>query len=802
MGKFKTQGTFESHTLLISILLLFLTSITPAYSQNQTIDSLQQLLNNHPEDTEKIQILLELTTAYYKANEPLKAVESDSAALLLSEKLNFSEGQGDAYHKLGIIKLRAAEYDESLKYFEEALKIRTQDQDLKRMSYTNINMGVIYMTLNDYESADYHYNEALKIGKKLNDTVSIGGAYINLGIVSMELANYDTSIARLNKGIELYEIIDAKRGAGDGYNCLGGVYQDLGEYDTAIQNYQKAIGFYKQVKNVRGVSAATLNIGNIHRRQGNFPKALEAYQRALEIKIEAHDKKGQALVFSNIGLLYQGHGEYEKALEYINKSLELNKEIQISRRVGQAYTYLAETYTEMGEFEKAYDNYIRGLEILQNLTAVKTEANILNGLGKVKLAQKEYAEALIFYQKAKEKDVGVLLILGETLEGLALSHLGLKNYNSSEKAALAGYKISQELEILELNQSLTSVLSQIYAIKGNYKKAYEFEKLHKIYSDSLFNSENIKKLTQLELEYAFNEEKKQILADQEKNDLILQNELYRRKLIQYSAIGGGILFLLLFLNVYRSYRRKKKDNEIIQDQNRNITMAAAKLKASNERLSELNSLKEGVNHMIANDMKQSVSSILDSTQEKPTELTLQNINRTGTVMLNLVTNMLDVQAFEEQNVKLNKEKFPIHELIENAWLQSNSLSVLKSLKLNIEVPTDMELYADIQVMHRVFVNLFINAVNHSFEKGTISISASLANNQVICSITSLGEEVSEEHIKKLFDSYWESIDSEIERAAAKGLGLAYCKMAVDAHNGKIEVKSQKGKITIELHLPN
>jgi signal transduction histidine kinase len=107
---------------------------------------------------------------------------------------------------------------------------------------------------------------------------------------------------------------------------------------------------------------------------------------------------------------------------------------------------------------------------------------------------------------------------------------------------------------------------------------------------------------------------------------------------------------------------------------------------------------------------------------------------------------------------------------------------------------------DVELVRRVVINLLDNAVKYTPPAGTITLSAATAPQQVIISVRDTGPGVSADDQHRIFDKF-----TRVQRQASPkglGLGLAFCKLAVEAHGGRIWVDSDpEGGATFSFTLP-
>ena len=89
-------------------------------------------------------------------------------------------------------------------------------------------------------------------------------------------------------------------------------------------------------------------------------------------------------------------------------------------------------------------------------------------------------------------------------------------------------------------------------------------------NDKLSNEENIKQLTQLEMTHKFEQKEKELEFERIENEVKLKEKIKTQRIIQLSLIVGLILLFLFIFNIYRNYKRKQKDNDLLHTKNNQI----------------------------------------------------------------------------------------------------------------------------------------------------------------------------------------------------------------------------------------
>lgn len=284
------------------------------------------------------------------------------------------------------------------------------------------------------------------------------------------------------------------------------------------------------------------------------------------------------------------------------------------------------------------------------------------------------------------------------------------------------------------------------------------------------------------------------LFSYEKNELaILKYPFY----IVIFLFWSGILFLLLRFNARRLLKEKQQLEKIVSErteqlQSKNIELASQKeeiqvqaeeITQQYERLEKLDRFKESLTHALVHDLKNPLSQIMLKTSNPL-------VNQSARKMHRLITNMLDVEKYENAEFRLNKEIHSLRGMLEEVKAGQQPALGEKNLKLNLNFD-DYLVQADKEVMIRVFDNLLSNAIRFSPQNRNIEVFAENSGSDIIhISFKNYGDSIPEEALPFIFDKYWQFEKSDSSSYRTTGLGLTFCKMAVEAHGGNIKVRNE------------
>lgn len=213
---------------------------------------------------------------------------------------------------------------------------------------------------------------------------------------------------------------------------------------------------------------------------------------------------------------------------------------------------------------------------------------------------------------------------------------------------------------------------------------------------------------------------------------------------------------------------------------------------------ELEQLRENLTHMIVHDMRTPVGTISNCLQmlnrlmggEGPGQA-VQLINlasRSTQRLLNMVDSLLDIGRLEAGQELTDLRPVSIKALIQSAVDRLALYAQRKRMRLNLEWPDALpKVLADGEMVERVMINLIDNALKFSPAGGEVNVSVAVGTDALHVRVRDSGPGIPLEHQQRIFDKFARVRDP--EGLGGVGLGLAFCRLAIEAHGGRIWVES-------------
>jgi two-component system, OmpR family, heavy metal sensor histidine kinase CusS len=223
---------------------------------------------------------------------------------------------------------------------------------------------------------------------------------------------------------------------------------------------------------------------------------------------------------------------------------------------------------------------------------------------------------------------------------------------------------------------------------------------------------------------------------------------------------------------------------------------------------ELREKKRVLAALVVHDLRSPLSAIqgyLDLMREElepndPARATLQAYLDDATTLvgkaLGLVATILDVDELEDGILKATRAPVKIAELVERARAGNRAHLEVRQLRFDLVCDPELTHSLDRDLFARVFENLLDNGARYSPRNGVLSVTAMADDKGLEIAIGNSGPPVPVAERETIFGRYFQV---EARRAAARanrGLGLYFCKLAVEAHGGTIHVESRPGLGTV------
>jgi signal transduction histidine kinase len=319
--------------------------------------------------------------------------------------------------------------------------------------------------------------------------------------------------------------------------------------------------------------------------------------------------------------------------------------------------------------------------------------------------------------------------------------------------------------------------SFFYQKEGKLSEAiYYLQKAHqkeKEYDELMLRADALKIRRQYDLEKSESELK---LA-KSNNDLLAQQKT-TREIIAIVAVAGFLLLSVLLTALFRQRNRLRRANLQIEEQ-------LEEIRQNNKQLQELDRFKRLLTGTIVHDLKNPLAAIIQQTKEPATQHAARQ-------MMNMTLNILEVDKLEDLKYCADIQLVNISEIIRQVLAELDYQIAQKQLQITCQFPANLMIRADAALTERIFANLISNAIRFTPARGAITVQPMPASAQgtIVIGVTDTGSGIPPEALSRIFDKFFQVNPNQTSgNYRSNGLGLTFCKLAMEAQGGSIDVES-------------
>lgn len=689
-----------------------------------------------------------------------------------------------------------------MELYLDSVRILSVKQNLKNKLFdVQFRAALFYHSKTRYSEALSHYQEAYAIADATNNTYDMARVLLNTGAIYMDSKDYVKALEKNQQAIPLYEKLGRKREVGSCYMNIAEVYTDLNQIDKAFPYLNLALGlFVENGPNSRGVGVASeamgiafmkandqdlINFGVLPSQRYNH--ALEYFKKALPIAFIEDDPALAASINANIGEVYGLLGDHTKAKQYFETVMHLDQKHDY-------YVSSSKNKIRYAQYFFSQKNYTAGLQMARAAVSIadqyKIPGNLQNAyelISKIYEQSGKYDSSLFYFQQ--------YVVIKDSL------------FNAEKEREITRKQLVLDFEVKEKEyrynrQLLDNELEQQVLLAATQKDQLELAKKEKDVQQLLFLQQRTKLQNDASLQAAaFQQQKDKSDYDQaiaKKQIANQQLELRFNKYLNLFFLISVIVLLIGGTIIFYSQRKAKKLNLIISEQKNS--------------LQELVNVKDQLFGTISHDMRTPINSLMAFTylldtqeisQEKLKKYTTQLKNTLGYTQ-ELLDNLLkwatsQMKGFIPIPVTVN-----LSAIVDRVLLSFSDAIDQKQLIIKNNIPEQMSVRADHEMLLCVIRNLISNAIKFSHANKTIYFTAIENIAFQVLSIQDEGIGVSKEKLEILNHASVRVIDSSIGTSQEKGngLGVLLCKSFVQMMKGQLCFLSEQGKGTeVRLFLP-
>jgi tetratricopeptide (TPR) repeat protein len=532
-----------------------------AQTQEELLEKLETA-----EQIDKAHIYNELARINLGRN-PDAADEYAQMAGLLATEYNLKNELGLSYKHRGIVAYFKSNDTLASSFYEQALAIFRETQNLLEISNIYNNLANIYSDTRKYEMALEYYLKSLEIRERLNNTRLVIASYVNIGNLYMntgELARADSVYSR---GLELNRLVFPDKIIPQLLKELGSLSILLGDHQRAKNYLEEALAMAENEQNNRDLFSINNTLGNNYLQTGDYERAIDHYNRAFEAAKELNLKLQMAAILLNIGNTFAATEQPLRAMSYYKESNILFNDVNNYPGIKSTYLNIGVMFDRINEPDSSLAYYQKAVDLSDALDDLIFKAQTYNFLGNQHRSMGNFEVAIPIINKALEfaKTLNLPKEVAIATRNLATLYFDTDNFDLSEQYALESLELfKKQANLVEISNKLLT-LSMIKENQNRHDLALEYYKEYSALKDSLTNASRMEQIT------AMQEQLNLAIKEQEienKNLQLAQQELVvnrTRERFAYLVILA-ILVVVILLSWFSWYRLNQSRQKLLMEQ--------------------------------------------------------------------------------------------------------------------------------------------------------------------------------------------------------------------------------------------
>jgi signal transduction histidine kinase len=239
----------------------------------------------------------------------------------------------------------------------------------------------------------------------------------------------------------------------------------------------------------------------------------------------------------------------------------------------------------------------------------------------------------------------------------------------------------------------------------------------------------------------------------------------------------------------------------------------AELEATNQRLRELDQLKGRFFANISHELRTPLTLLLvplerlssrpENQADPQSRDLLATMHANGMRLLKLINDLLDLVRLDAGKMSLKLTNLDVHIFFSGLLHSVRAVAEEKGIRVESDIEPALDhVDADTDKFEKVFLNLLFNAIKFTAAGGRITLRGRIDGNDAIFEVVDTGVGIPEGQLAYVFERFWQGDSSPQRKYQGAGIGLALVRELVQAHGGRVEVRSKPGEgTTMSIRMP-
>ncbi len=289
----------------------------------------------------------------------------------------------------------------------------------------------------------------------------------------------------------------------EAFDAISYAYERQAKYDTALATRQAALQIWQSLNNPTKVAWSYHSLGNIYDYLGMPDAALSYHFKALSLRDSLNNLQDVSWSYNRIGEVYSSQMKYDLALQYQQHALQICEKLNYEPGLASIHNGLAQTFFYSNQLIKATYHANLALAFAEKIGDMFYKAMALSLIGDVEMKKGMLENAKHYYTQAQAlyEQLGVMKFIAEM--SIRLGKMALKQGNFELTLKNASYAIERATRIQARKEEKEAylLLSEVAAVKGDFKQAYAFQEQYLLLRDQILSEERERNIAYLEQQF-------------------------------------------------------------------------------------------------------------------------------------------------------------------------------------------------------------------------------------------------------------------------------------------------------------
>ena len=333
-------------------ILIFPLFLLPFKGNSQKIDSLENLLTQNLPDTQRMDVLINLTDIL-QFQDPQKGITYGEEVRNMAKERQDTARWTGVLSRIGACHANLGDINKAETLWRETLALEIARNDSMGIGRQLTNIGTALDTKGDLDSAIQYHSQALEIFLRKESDVYQAIVYNNLAIDYEIKADYPQALKLYLEALERFERIGHKAGVGAVFSNIGNVYTQLQAYEEAIKYLNQSQAIKREVQDIYGIGLNDHNLSTVYLRLGQLDSANVYALQSLELRREMGDKEGEGQSLLQLGTIKYQMEAYDEALALAEQAHVMAISLDNRFEQGKAALQLGRNYLQLKQNSKA-----------------------------------------------------------------------------------------------------------------------------------------------------------------------------------------------------------------------------------------------------------------------------------------------------------------------------------------------------------------------------------------------------------------------------------------------------------------